>query len=47
MATQQGEQELSRLSKVVRDIAGKHVQARYYVPAEDVAAVNKLLGGKR
>jgi HD superfamily phosphohydrolase len=47
VAGTRGEQELSRVSKVVRDIAGKHVQARYYVPAADVAAVEKLLGGKR
>ena len=38
-----GEEELSLRSKVVRDIAGKNLHARYYVPAEDVVAVTKLL----
>jgi HD superfamily phosphohydrolase len=38
-----GEEELSRRSKVVRDIAGRNLHARYYVPAEDVAAVTKIL----
>jgi HD superfamily phosphohydrolase len=38
-----GEVELSQRSKVVRDIAGKNLHARYYVPAADVAAVSKIL----
>lgn len=43
VASANGEEELSRRSKVVRDIAGKNLHARYYVPAEDVAAITKIL----
>jgi putative nucleotidyltransferase with HDIG domain len=43
VAKEEGEEELSRRSRVVRDIAGKNLHARYYVPAEDVAAVAKIL----
>jgi HD superfamily phosphohydrolase len=43
VASADGVEELSRRSKVVRDIAGKHLHARYYVPAEDLAAVTKIL----
>ncbi len=35
--------ELSQRSKIVRDIAGSTVHARYYVPQEDQAAVTALL----
>ncbi len=38
-----GAQELSQRSKVVRDIAGPNLHARYYVPQEDLAAVLALL----
>jgi uncharacterized protein len=40
---QGGRQELSRRSKIVRDIAGANLHARYYVPQEDLPAVLKLL----
>ena len=43
VASADGEEELSRRSRVVRDIAGKNLHARYYVPAEDVSAVGKIL----
>jgi HD superfamily phosphohydrolase len=43
VVTGKGRQELSQRSKVVRDIAGPHVHARYYVPQEDLAAVQALL----
>jgi len=38
-----GRQELSVRSKIVRDIAGKHLHARYYVPKEDLAAIQALI----
>lgn len=38
-----GRQELSVRSKIVRDIAGKQWHARYYVPQEDLAAVQALI----
>jgi HD superfamily phosphohydrolase len=38
-----GRRELSACSRVVRDIAGPHLHARYYVPAEDLAAAQALL----
>jgi len=38
-----GRHELSTLSRVVREIAGPHLHARYYVPAEDLSAVQALL----
>jgi HD superfamily phosphohydrolase len=38
-----GRRELSTRSRVVRDIARPHLHARYYVPAEDLAAVQALL----
>ncbi|HXC64961.1 MAG TPA: HD domain-containing protein [bacterium] len=40
---QGGRQELSVRSKIIRDIAGSHLHARYYVPQEDLAAVQALL----
>ena len=40
---QGGRQELSVRSKIIRDIAGKHLHARYYVPQEDLGAVQALL----
>lgn len=40
---QAGRQELSRRSKIVRDIAGPHLHARYYVPQEDAARVRALI----
>jgi HD superfamily phosphohydrolase len=43
VAGERGMEELSRRSRIVRDIAGKHLHARYYVPVEDAAAVSKLL----
>jgi HD superfamily phosphohydrolase len=43
VAGERGVEELSRRSRIVRDIAGKHLHARYYVPAEDAVAVGKLL----
>ncbi len=36
-------QELSRRSKIVRDIATQTLHARYYVPAEDLAPLQALL----
>jgi len=39
----EGAQELSVRSKIIRDIAGRHLHARYYVPQEDLAAVQALL----
>lgn len=38
-----GRQELSRRSKIVRDIATQTVHARYYVPQEDLLPLQKLL----
>lgn len=38
-----GRRPLSRVSKVVRDIATAAVHARYYAPQEDLAAVQALL----
>jgi HD superfamily phosphohydrolase len=38
-----GRRELSTRSRVVRDIARPHLHARYYVPTEDLAAVQALL----
>jgi len=38
-----GRQELSVRSKIVRDIAGKQLHARYYLPQEDLKAVQALL----
>ncbi|HTB21406.1 MAG TPA: HD domain-containing protein [bacterium] len=38
-----GRRELSTRSRVVRDIAKPHLHARYYVPTEDLGAVQALL----
>jgi hypothetical protein len=43
VAGPRGAQELSRRSKIVRDIAGPHLHARYYVPQEDAAKVRALI----
>ena len=44
---QGGTTELSTRSRVVRDIAGQHLHARYYVPAEDLASAQALLKRRR
>jgi hypothetical protein len=36
-------QELSARSKIVRDIARRQLHARYYVPQEDLGALQALL----
>lgn len=41
-----GREELSRRSRIVRDIAGHNLHARYYVPQEDAAAVAAILAGR-
>jgi hypothetical protein len=38
-----GRRELSSRSKIVRDIAGKQLHARYYVPQEDLGPLQTLL----
>jgi HD superfamily phosphohydrolase len=44
---ERGRRELSACSRMVRDIARPQVHARYYVPAEDLAAVRALVKGEK